>query len=293
VTERAKRLSSPARATYRCVLTQALKEIAMDPIVQLKEQQKVAFSNFSILENFTGTAAPRLVRFAGIAPGAEVLDVACGTGVAALTAARLGAKVTGIDLTPELVARAKEHAALMKLEASWHEGDVESLPFPDAKFDFVVSQFGHMFGPRPAAAIKEMLRVLKPRGTIAFATWPPDLCMGRIFTVLGSYGPPPPPGVSPPLQWGDPNLVRDRLATAVKDITFARDAIWFQTLSVQHYRIFMEQNLSPVTKVFQMLDASAPSTAAALRRELEDVAAAYFENNTIRQDYLLTRAVKV
>jgi len=219
--------------------------------------------------------------------------VACGTGVVALTAARLGAKVTGIDLTPELVAHAKENATLMKLEGTWQEGDVEALALPDAKFDFVVSQFGHMFAPRPDVATKEMLRVLKPGGTIAFATWPPELFTGRSFALMGKYAPPPPPGVSPPVQWGDPTVVRERLGAAVKDITFARDAMFFQTLSVQHYRSFMEQNFGPAKKLFEMIQASDPAKASALRRDIEELAAPYFENNTIRQDYLLTRAVKV
>lgn len=264
----------------------------MDPIAQFKEQQKAAWSNFSILESVTGTAAPRLVRFAGIAAGVEVLDVACGTGVVALTAARLGAKVTGVDLTPELVARAKENTALMKLKVKWHEGDAEALPVPDVSFDFVVSQFGHMFAPRPDVAIKELLRVLKPGGTIAFVTWPPELLIGRFFALMGRYAPPPPPGVSPPVQWGDPTVVRERLGGAVKDVTFSRDAILFQTLSVQHFRLFMERNLGPAMKLLQVLDASDPTKGAALRCEIEELAAPYFENNTMRQDYLLTRAVK-
>ena len=263
----------------------------MDPVAQFKEQQKVVWSNFSILESLTGTAAPRLVRFAGIAAGAEVLDVACGTGVVALTAARLGAKVTGIDLTPELIAHAKENAALMTVEGTWREGDVEALPVPDAKFDFVVSQFGHMFAPRPEIAIKEMLRALKPGGTIAFATWPPELFTGRSFALMGKYAPPPVPGIAPPGQWGDPTVVRERLGAAVKDITFNRDATFFQTLSAQHYRSFME--LGPAKKLFQALDASDQAKAAALRREFEELAAQYFENNTIRQDFLLTRAMKI
>jgi SAM-dependent methyltransferase len=265
----------------------------VDPITQFKEMQKAAWSNFSILESITGTAAPRLVRFAGINAGAEVLDVACGTGVVALTAARLGARVTGVDLTPELVARAKENAALMKVEATFLEGDAEALPVSDAKFDVVVSQFGHMFAPRPEAAIKEMLRALKPGGTIAFSTWPPELFTGRTFAVMGKYAPPPPPGVSPPAQWGDPATVRERLGGAVKDINFTRDTIFFQTLSVQHYRLFMERNFGPAMKLLQTLDAADPAKGAALRREIEELGAQYFENNAMRQDYLLTRAVKV
>jgi len=266
----------------------------MDPIAQFKEQQKVAWSNFAVLESFTATAVPRLVKHARVGAGVSLLDVACGTGVVALTAARMGAKVTGIDLTPELVARAKENAALMNLEAEFLQSDVEALPLPDARFDMVVSQFGHMFAPRPEVAVKEMLRVLKPGGTIAFSTWPPELFTGRMFAIMGRYAPaPPPPGVSPPPLWGDPNVVRERLADKVKDLVFARGTVRFPALSVPHQRIFMEKNFTPAMRLFAALDASDPAKAAALRRELDDLAAEYFEDNTLVQDFLITRAVKV
>jgi len=265
----------------------------MDKKAQHKEQEQGAWSQFSVLENLSGTAAARLVRFAGIGAGAAVLDVACGTGVVALTAARLGANVTGVDITPALIARAKDNAALMQLNATWYEGDVEALPLPDAKFDVVVSQFGHMFGPRPAVALKEMLRVLKPGGTLAFSTWPPELLIGRVFTALGKYAPPSAPDFSAALQWGDPNVVRERLGAEVEDLTFTRDAMLFQMLSVQHYRVFMEHHLSPlITMLFQALEASDPASAAALRLEMEALAVHYFENNALREDYLMTRAVK-
>jgi ubiquinone/menaquinone biosynthesis C-methylase UbiE len=169
----------------------------MDPITQFKEMQKASWAGFSILENMTGTTAPSLPKFARVTAGSAVLDVACGTGVVALTAARLGAKVTGIDLTPELVARARENSALMNLTVDWHEGDVEALPFPDVAFDFVLSQFGHIFAPRSDVAVREMLRVLKPGGTIASSTWPPELLIGGVFATMAKYGPPPVPGVAP------------------------------------------------------------------------------------------------
>jgi ubiquinone/menaquinone biosynthesis C-methylase UbiE len=264
----------------------------MDSIAQFKEQQKAAWSNFFVLESLTASVAPRLVRFAGITAGAEVLDVGCGSGVVALTAARLGAKATGVDLTPELVERARENAALMKLEIAVLQGDAEELPLPDAKFDFVVSQFGHMFAPRPEVAIKEMLRVLKPGGTIAFSTWPPELFVGKSFALMGRYAPPPLAGVTPPVLWGDPNLVRERLGSAVKDLTFTRDTMTLQTLSPQHYRLFMEKNFGPAMRLLQSLDASDPTKANALRREMEELALPYFENNTIRQDFLMSRAIK-
>jgi SAM-dependent methyltransferase len=265
----------------------------MDPTAQFKENQKVAWSTFALFENMTGTVAPRLVSFAGIKPGATVLDVGCGTGVVGLTAARLGARVTGVDLTPELIARAKENSALTGLQADWRQGDAEALPLPDATFDFVVSQFGHMFAPRPDVTVREMLRVLKRGGVIAFATWPPEMFVGRMFAVNGKYAPPPPPGVSPPGQWGDIPTIRERLGTGVTDIRFARDVMMLQMLSPQHYRVFMETNFGPAKKLAESLDKSDPAKAAVFRRELEQLAAEYFENNSLRQDYLLTRAVKV
>ena len=263
----------------------------MDPIAQFKEGAKEGWSIFAPLEMITGSVAPRLVKYAGVERGREVLDVGCGTGVVALTAARFGAKVTGVDLTPELLVRARENGAIMGLDIAWQEGDAEALPFADAKFDIVVSQFGHMFAPRPEIAVKEMLRVLKPGGTIAFSTWPPELMVGRMFAVTGKYAPPPPPGVSPPQQWGDPSIVRERLGGAVKDLCFARDAMVFQILSVPHYRAFMESNVGPIAKLVQSLHADQQKLAA-FRREIDDLASLYFEDNLLRQDFLLSRAVK-
>ena len=265
----------------------------MDGLDQFKANQKAAWANFALLEHLTGTAAPRLVRFAGIHAGQKVLDVACGTGVVALTAARTGASVQGLDLTPELVERAKENSALMRVEATFQEGDAESLPFPDATFDVVVSQFGHMFAPRPDVTLGQMLRVLKPGGTIAFATWPPELLTGRWFALMGRYAPPPPAGVSPPPLWGDPNIVKERLGAAVRDLTFTRDTMFFPTLSPQHYRVQMAENFGPAKKLFENLDANDPAKAAMLRSEIDALAQAYFENNQLRQDFLLSRAIKI
>jgi len=264
----------------------------MDPIAQSKENAKRAWSTFAPTEMMTSSVAPRLVSLAGIERGAHVLDVGCGTGVVALTAARHGATVKGIDLTPELVARAKENASIMNLEVEFAEGDAEALAFGDATFDVVVSQFAHMFAPRPAVTIKEMLRVLKPGGTIAFSTWPPEHFVGQMFALLGKFGPPPPEGVSPPHQWGDTGIVRERLGSAVRDLHFARDVMSVQILSVQHHRLLMETNIGPLTKLTQSLQASAPDKLAQLRREFEVLIARYFDGNHVRQDYLMTRAIK-
>jgi len=194
----------------------------MDVLDGFKAAQKAGWAHFAPLQTFTTLTAAQLIRHARVSSGMRLLDVACGTGVVAVTAARAGAHVTGLDLTPELLVVARENARIAGVDIDWHEGDVEQLPFDTAAFDVVVSQFGHMFAPRPDVAIAEMLRVLKPGGTIAFSTWPPELCIGRMFTLIGRYMPPPPPGVAPPPAWGDPNVIRERLGTAVRDLVFDR-----------------------------------------------------------------------
>lgn len=263
----------------------------MDLIAQFKERQRGTWSSFVAFESFTAAVAPDVVRRAGIVKGQSVLDVGCGTGVVALTAARLGAQVTGLDLTPELIIRAKQNAALMRLDVRWREGDVESLPFEDGEFDCVVSQFGHMFAPRPEVAVTEMLRVLRPGGTLAFATWPPDHFVGRVFSLMASYAPPPPPGVASPPEWGDVDIVRQRLGARVDDLSFERGVMIFPALSVQHYRAFMEA-AGPAGKLLELLDATDPTRAAALRGEMEQLASQYFADNVIRQEYLVSRATK-
>lgn len=120
------------------------------------------------------------------------------------------------------------------------------LPYDDASFDVVLCQFGHMFAPRPEVATKEMLRVLKPGGTIAFSTWPPELALGRIFALVGKHSPPLPAGASPAPQWGDVGIVRQRLGEAVRDLTFDRETMLVPALSPGHYRVLFETTSGPV-----------------------------------------------
>ncbi len=263
----------------------------MDPFSKMKEAAREGWATFVPFELMTGLVAPLLVRFAGVQPNSRVLDVGCGTGVVAVTAARLGATVTGVDLTPALLTRAKENAAVAAVTIEFQEGDVEDLPCGDASFDFVLSQFGHMFGPRPQIAVGEMLRVLRPGGTIAFSTWPPDLFIGRVFAVLGKYGPPPPEGSVSPVLWGDPRVVRERLGAAVKDLVFDHAGITFPALSPAHARLFYETNAGPVKNLVESL-ADDADRLAEFRDELEELISQYFHDNVVRQDFLMTRATK-
>jgi ubiquinone/menaquinone biosynthesis C-methylase UbiE len=265
----------------------------MDSFDAFKQTQKQAWKHFGPLEAITTPCAAKLVKRAGVRPGQRVLDVACGTGVVSVTAARAGAKVTGLDLTPELLERARENARIAGVEVEWHEGDVEKLPFGDAAFDVVLSEFGHIFAPRPEVALGEMLRVLKSGGTIAFSTWPPELLVGRMMVLTASYLPPPPPGVAAPALWGDPNVVKQRLGSAVKDILFDRAAMLVPALSPSHQRLVSEKSAGATVRVVANLKDSDPARLEQFRREFDALAAEYFEDNILRQDFLMTRATKI
>lgn len=265
----------------------------MDAFDSFKALQRQGWAHFAPLELATMIPAAELVEFAGVRAGQKVLDVACGTGVVAISAARVGAKVTALDLTPELLEKARYNSRLAGLEVDWHEGDVEKLPFGDSSFDVVLSQFGHMFAPRPAVAIAEMLRVLKPGGTIAFSTWPPDSLVGRMFMLAANYLPPPPPGVAPPVQWGEERIVRERLGEAVRDIEFRRGTMVSPALSLQHYRTLTEKTAGPLIKLVEMLSATDPAKLEKFRSEVETLASNYFRGNAMRQEFLSTRAIKI
>src|SRR6267378_5292875 len=180
-----------AEALSTGTLSRAARPMTSDPFQAFKATQRENWKTFAPLAMTTTPSAAKLVHFAGVRPNQKVLDVGCGTGVVAITARRSGATVTGIDLTPELLAVAKENAAIAEVDdVLWKEGDAETLPFRDGEFDAVLSQFAHIFAPRPEVATKEMLRVLKPGGRIAFSTWPPELYIGRMFAMVAGYLPP-------------------------------------------------------------------------------------------------------
>lgn len=265
----------------------------MDAITQFKEMQKQSWASFVPFEAITTPEAARLVQHAGIAPGMKVLDVACGTGVVAITAARMGAIVSAVDFTPQLLERARENTRLAQVEVDWHEGDAESLPFEDGRFDAVLSQFGHIFAPRPEVAVTEMLRVLRPGGTLAFSTWPPEFLVGQTGALAARYAPPPPNGVAPPMLWGDPKVIEQRLGPAARDIAFRRATMLVPALSLAHFRANVERAAGPIIKLVEALSKSDPERLASFRHEFDAIVAPYFSDNLVRQDYLMTSARKV
>ena len=257
----------------------------------IKNKAKQLWSTFAPFEVVTGLAAPKLIKFSGVKSNDKVLDVGCGTGVVAITAARCGADVDGSDLTPELIERAKENSKISQLDVDFKIADVEDLPYNNEQFDFVLSQFGHMFAPRPIVAIDEMLRVLKPGGIIAFSTWPPELLTGRLFKLVGKYAPPP-NGVSSPADWGNQSIIQKRLDGKVKDLVFKESEYRNPALSPSHMRIFIESYIGPVMGVISMLKDDSEKLKI-FREELDSLLNEYFVDNAVVQTYLMTRAIKI
>jgi ubiquinone/menaquinone biosynthesis C-methylase UbiE len=263
----------------------------MDPFAELKAIQREGWKHYAALQVHTTRTAAHLVRVAGVAKGQRVLDVACGTGSVAITARLGGAQVQGIDLTPELLERARQNCHIAGVDdILWHEGDVETLPFASESFDVVLSQFGHIFAPRAEVAIREMLRVLRPGGTIAFSTWPPEAGVGRLFKVIGKHLPPP-PGTSSPLEWGNAATIEQRLGSAVTDLYFEHGILEHVALSLPHARLELEGALGPVIALVQKYRDDAERLAA-IRREIDKVQAPYYRENILRLEYLVTRAQK-
>ncbi len=260
-----------------------------DPFVELKNRQREMWASFAPTAMYTTPVAGQLVRFAGIRFGEQVLDVGTGTGVVAVTAARAGARVKALDLSPVLLQEARLNAEVAQVDVEFTEGDAENLPYPDGSFDVVVSQFGHMFAPRPDVTIAEMRRVLKPGGRVAFATWPPEHFAGRIFAWVGKNSPPPPPGAAPPPQWGNPATITERLAPHFEAPFFQRGIMHAQALSPAHYRVFMEASVGPIQKLVEGL-ANDPEKLAQIRAEFEALVSQYFEDNVVRMEYLFTKA---
>jgi SAM-dependent methyltransferase len=263
----------------------------MDPVADLKDKARITWAKGSygeIARNLISMSA-HLVASAGPIRGERVLDIASGTGITTITARLAGADVVGLDLTPELLAEAKRLEQAAGAEGiDWREGDAEALPFEDEAFDVVLSSFGHMFAPRPDVVSREMLRVLRPGGRIAFTTWPAEHATGVILKAVAVHVPPP-AGIPSPLAWGDPQTVKERLGPGVKDIVFQRGVVRFYALGPAHVWTIFSTYYGPTIRA---VEAVGPDKVAALRRDFITAIAPFVHDNVLHQDYLLTRAVK-
>lgn len=209
--------------------------------------------DYSALSQHISDVGELVVSRAGIEAGMAVLDVACGTGNAARPAARAGARVTALDLTPRLLEAGRAKAAAEGLDIDWREGDAEDLPFEDASFERVFSTFGHMFAPRHQQTAEELARVCRKGGVIITATWTPEGVAGEIFKTTGAYMPSPPEYASAPILWGREDHVRALFSTVAKEFEFERHVNRIEWESVQGFADFFMSHFGPMVTARAML----------------------------------------
>jgi len=227
--------------------------------------------NYAAVAERISDAGELVVERAGVEPGMDVLDLACGTGNATIPAARKGARVTGLDFSPDLLAIARERAADAMVEVEWVEGDAQELPFPNASFDRVISTFGHMFAPDHQRTAAEIRRVCRPGGAIAVACWTPEGSIGRMFRTMAELVPPP-PGGGPPILWGTEAHIRELLG----DGDFERHEIEWQDESVESYARFMLESFGPLLNAREAL--------AGRENELDEAFRAFLDAENLNDD---------
>ncbi|MCU1303305.1 MAG: Methyltransferase type 11 [Candidatus Sulfotelmatobacter sp.] len=232
---------------------------------QVKSGMKSAWmaGDFGRIATYIAGTAEDFVRRTPIQPGSRLLDVACGTGNSAIPATRAGASVTGVDIAPNLLAQARERAAAENLDIHFEEGDAEELPFEKHSFDIVLSMFGAMFAPRPERVAAELLRVCKPGGLIAMANWTPEGFVGKSFQITHKILPGP-PGLPPPVLWGDEKSVRQRFSAGASSIDLTRRMAHFRyPFSPRETVEFFRQHFGPTQVAFSRLDPAGQADLAA------------------------------
>ncbi|PXW34001.1 UNVERIFIED_CONTAM: ubiquinone/menaquinone biosynthesis C-methylase UbiE [Williamsia faeni] len=233
-----------------------------------------------------------LVDAVGIREHERVLDVAAGSGNAAIPAAEVGAEVVASDLTPELFTAGRQLAAERQVELTWQEADVEELPFEDNSFDVVISCVGAMFAPHHQASADEIVRVCRSGGRIGLINWTPQGFIGQMFATMKPYAPPPPPGAQPPPLWGDEDHVRGLFGDRIAEVTAVRQTLKVDRFETpEEFREFFKETYGPTIAVYKA-NAENPDATAALDTGLADLArTALNDNGVMEWEYLLVTAV--
>jgi len=216
--------------------------------------------------------------------GERVLAAACGSGSAALAAARRFCRVVGVD-DPELLESARRRAEAEGLEVVFLKGAAEDLPFPDGSFDVVLSACEAMSAPAQEGMVGELLRVCRPGGRIGLVSWTPDGYLGHLFTALGRRLLAPAAG-KVPILCGTKEQLRELFGPEVA-ITAPRRSFLWRFPSAEHQVEFFVNFHAPTVNALQAL---RPDGVGALKAELLDVARRFdvSEDDTLvlRLDYL-------
>ena len=243
-----------------------------DRALKTKHRAMWAMGNYpTVVTDVVAPLGPILVDAAGIKPGDVVLDVAAGSGNAAIPAARAGARVIASDLTPELLETGQKLAAEAGVQLTWETADAEALPYGDSEFDAVLSCLGVMFAPHHQTSADELIRVCRPGGTIGLLSWTPSGFIGQMFATMRPYAAPPPPGAQPPPLWGSEDHVRELLGDRVEQVRTET-----RTLRVTHYtspeafRDYFKTNYGPTISAYRFI-ADDPDRVAALDHDLAEL----------------------
>ena len=277
------------------VTTGSTQSAAPGAELKAKHRAMWAFGDYpSVADEVIPSLGPVLVEASGVQPGQKVLDVAAGSGNAAIPAARLGADVVASDLTPELLERGRLDAAAAGVVLQWQEGDAEALPFDDDAFDVTMSCVGVMFAPHHQESADELVRVTRSGGTIGLLSWTPEGFIGQMFAAMKPYVAPPPAGASPPPLWGREDHVRELLGDRVEDVVAEKRVLRVDRFATpEEFRDFFKAAYGPTIAAYKQL-ADQPDKVDALDADLAELARAAFaategtdDAGTMGWEYLL------
>jgi ubiquinone/menaquinone biosynthesis C-methylase UbiE len=235
--------------------------------VKRRQRQMWASGDFHAVATLIQPVAEELCNSLDPRADWRVLDVACGSGNAAIAAARCGCDVIGIDYVPALLARGRRRAEAEGLTLELLEGDAEALPFPDGSFDAVLSVFGAMFAPDHSQAATELARVCRPDGRIGLATWAPDGFIGEMLRLVAGHVPPA-PGVASPLLWGSEQYLYELFGESVDRLAATERTFKFRFRSAEAFVDYFRSYYGPTLKAFEAVDGDG---ADALQRELVEL----------------------
>ena len=239
--------------------------------VKQRQQKMWASGDFHAVATQIQPVADALCEAMDLQAGSRVIDVACGSGNAAIAAARCNCDVVGIDYVPSLLARGRRRAEAEGVTLLLLEADAETIPFPAGSFDAVLSVFGAMFAPNHPQAAAELTRVCRPGGKIGLATWRPDGFIGELLKVVAAHVPPP-PGVASPILWGTEPYLRELFGGEIDDLVCTERTFTWRARSAEEFVDLFRTYYGPTLKAFE---AVGDTGADALHADLIDLVGRY------------------